>query len=873
MTQCKITNYYHFSLPSVANFDKDKKSRSTSRTPGEQLPRDDYFEEQPQLSPHDETDALQEPAVNETEPVRDGLAVGYNTEQLELARQLKEEFGSGSKKSKKKDKKRGSLLRSNTEDDFSSESMSRDLDFQDSLEAPQPSNLDTVPDAGDDESANVTKKSKRDKKVKKRGSLVPDTGDDLSESTSRAPGQDENGSTTLAIISDKLSAEPIPIDTMDESPSVTKKEKKEKKDKKDKSKNRNNVVRSMMEDDASDSLSKQVEAFQNASEDKSGEADQVEPLPAEEEDSSFSTKAKKNKKKRQSTVALDDPIEIPQIEAEILPTGEPLTSGNTPASDEYEISSTKKSKKKYKNNRGSLLRNESFDGAFEQQSDERDLQPDSDNSGPTETSSAAIPLIDEPQEDDFQTRSKSKRDKKKRGSLLRNESSDDTLQQESEERPLQLDSDNFGQSENVSAATPRPDEQQDDFYTPSKKSKKGKAKRGSLLRNESFPGQDDSDMQPELENLSARDEVSGDTSSVPLADEEYSFESPKKSKKKDKKDKKKRGSNLDEITEQGTAEPENPETSKDLSELASAVPGGDNQDDVPTKDSNKDKKQQSGVSTPVEVAVVPELESSKAPSEVTSTPTNVLESVGTITALPLTESATKYPDVVDQESQNEASQFTSKVSNKEDKYESVQPSFDAKDVDNSTSKSPSLVGATHTGIPTPASVEELALESISQPVLNEDAAIGEITSQAVDEASRDFFGGGQFTKKSSKKEKKRKVSTKFDSENLSGISTPLDPVSAPRTIDEPSLPAEPVLDSIATPTPTPQDTVEDTMDDWDSFPAERKKDKKMRKDSSKPDLEAISLSSEPTLEPSKDVSLTPLPVDQTIEDSAITETL
>lgn len=122
---------------------KGKKSRSTSRTPGEEMPRDDYFGNESQAPSSeqpaaDELPALPEsPAIDESEAVHDELAVAYNSEQLDLARQLKEEIGSGSSKKGKKDKKRGSLLRTNTEDESSSTPSVKDEDFQESAESPQ----------------------------------------------------------------------------------------------------------------------------------------------------------------------------------------------------------------------------------------------------------------------------------------------------------------------------------------------------------------------------------------------------------------------------------------------------------------------------------------------------------------------------------------------------------------------------------------------------------------------------------------------------------------------------------------------------------------------------------------------------------------
>jgi hypothetical protein len=103
---------------------KDKKRQSTSQTPTQEAEvRGDYFGQPLQTSA---IDSLQtdntigdvESGTISHDDSRDGLAVGYSVDQLDLARQLQEEFGSGSKNPKKdkKDKKRRSLLRDSTDD-------------------------------------------------------------------------------------------------------------------------------------------------------------------------------------------------------------------------------------------------------------------------------------------------------------------------------------------------------------------------------------------------------------------------------------------------------------------------------------------------------------------------------------------------------------------------------------------------------------------------------------------------------------------------------------------------------------------------------------------------------------------------------------
>jgi hypothetical protein len=175
---------------------KDKKRRSTSQTPLEQEPNDDYFGgsapvpvsddiEQDQRAPTPESNA-------DTGLASENLALGYNEEELEPARQLKEEFGSSSKKSKKdkKDKKRGSLLRTNTEDEFSFDAQPRDGNNSEALQTL--AGVSTSNETQDD-STFVTKKSKKDKKGKKRASLLPETqGDAASSELISQPADEED---------------------------------------------------------------------------------------------------------------------------------------------------------------------------------------------------------------------------------------------------------------------------------------------------------------------------------------------------------------------------------------------------------------------------------------------------------------------------------------------------------------------------------------------------------------------------------------------------------------------------------------------------------------------------------------------------------
>lgn len=168
---------------------KDKRRRSASQTPvRESKPSDDYFGQRSQSVDHDlpqiqNVTDNSNPGLVIEEPVRDGLAVGYSEDQLELARQLKDEFGSGSKKSKK-DKKRQGLSRSTTSDFSATDQIPGDID-----EGVIPDIGGGIPNEGVlpeslDEYAIVRKKGKKDKKGRKRdsGAKIND-GENLPQNT------------------------------------------------------------------------------------------------------------------------------------------------------------------------------------------------------------------------------------------------------------------------------------------------------------------------------------------------------------------------------------------------------------------------------------------------------------------------------------------------------------------------------------------------------------------------------------------------------------------------------------------------------------------------------------------------------------------
>ncbi|PVH88443.1 hypothetical protein DL98DRAFT_566075 [Cadophora sp. DSE1049] len=740
---------------------KDKKRRSTSQTAVEHEPWNDDFGDQSQFPGSEpvsggDISAHSEAIVHENLPVRDGLAVGYKADQLELARQLKEEFGSGSKKKgkDKKDKKRGSLVRSNTEDDFSSDPISGSMDDQPPFDALKQDSAGT-PDADDDFAA-VGKKSKGKKDKKgKRGSLLPSTLDDVlpSESGSEDPALSQAyGART--VFGEELSAEPASTELEDEFATIGKKDKKSKKGKK-----RDSLLRSTTDDDSSDNFAKQAEALHDATECKSGETQIMEPPTTEpEEDFELSAKkTKKDKKKRQSSTAVDDFTDRSINESQPLPNEELSTVDTADSAstqvigepeDDFGFPSSKKKDKKKK--RGSLLRNESFNVNSEEQSEDLGKVPEADS----QRDVSIAPVIDEQQDDfDFSPSKKSKEDKKKRGSLLRNESFNANSEEQVEGSDLQSKPGNDPDFGEAAIATAVNEEQQDDLEFSSKKSKQ---KRGSLRTSATLDG------VPEPQSHDSVVQVEADTTdkdgSAPSAlgdvDQVADFEIKPKKSGKDKKNKRK--------STQQTFNAEDPFKNSDEPSSSRNLDLGDG--------------------------------------------------------------------YVKSEPQNQVS------------------------------------------------IDEPSSEPATTHALDEENVPSQAASQAEDEKSEDVFGDFAFTKKSKKKDKKRKDSTKADSEDASGFSTPpLDPLSEPRIVDEMSLPTEPVSENSplggheehslnASMAPAPDESV----DDWDDFSTKKSK-KKKRKDSSKPDSEGISIPSEPILEPSKDVALTPLPLDQIAGDSVMPE--
>jgi hypothetical protein len=896
---------------------KDKKRRSTSQTPLEQEPRDDYFcgPSQPPLHDEDQDRGASMPYSNaETGPTRDGLAVGYKKEQLELARQLKEEFGSGSKKSKKdkKDKKRGSLLRTNTEDNFSSDAQPGDAESG-NFEAPQPDFAEAGPaDEPEDEFSFVTKKSKKDKKDKKRGSLLrSNTEDDLSLDAQPRDADSRNFEAQQEL------AEASPINVPeDESAFVTKKSKKDKKGKK---------RASLLPDTQGDVFPSETISSPTNTAAKTRDIDAPEPAPFEEvpnesaqleDDFGFTKKSEKDEegKKRDSVLQTSAEDDLPSetrfegrdesrnVDVLAQPDFTPEFSAEpvvVEPEDEFSTS-TKKSKKDKKGKKpDSVLQSaaeedipivdfgkevETLHASRDTELREIDLEPaqaapEADWSVPEKPSKKkrqskiaqeqpySQPEVEasstQPEQglsmpnitseaieasDDFGFSSKkSKKDKKKRGSLLRSATFDETPEEKASEMHPEYESRDLV-DETGAAIAPLADEQDDGFEYSSKKSKKDKKKRGSLLRSSTFdeiPTEQAKDVkfQPDSENRDLGDDISATIASAAADDQNDEFEY---SSKKSKKDKKKRGSllrssTLDETpTEQVKDDkvPPEPESQDLVGDAGAAVaPLADDQageSEYSSKKSKKDKKKRKSLPQTTMLEDLPkEIEQPRKQDDA------VLSSVAEDSRPSILETD-RAPEPAIRES-----------------------TFDE---DKSLSQPANII-----------TEREDSQTATREAAFEEDISINQPEDEASTNGPPDIFHNFAFTTKKSKKDKKnRKDSTKDDSEEASGVSTPLDPMAEPKPIVEASIPAEkedtipsdqPLerdLDSLTVPASAQQE--EEPTDEWSSFSAKKSKKDKKRKGSSKTALLGPSITGlEPILDPEVAIEERQLPTNDLME--------
>jgi hypothetical protein len=838
---------------------KDKKRRSTSQTPTHELePQTDYFGDTAQHLAEDtsrDLEGAEDPGsiILNKKSTRDGLAVGYNEDQLELARQLKEEFSSGSKKSKKDKKKRQSLLRSTTEDDFSSdyppkdEDESRDIDLQNAT-ITGPGLSEPTPAEAEDVFAFIPKKSKEDKRGKKLESLVPAAIEDEVPlgTITRAVAEVANTEASIGVEPSEL-----PAETPEDEFSLTKKKSKDKKGKK-----RDSLLRSTTDDtSSSDNFGKAVEALHNTHEDPSEEiGPSGEPDLAPFEDEWSSTP----KKSKQSLAAQDDSWDQQAAEGDLTQfqaSEEPSTADVTAVSSANEAShettddfgfSTKKSKKN-KKKRQSLLRSSStFDEPSEEQIEETSPSQESTHQNIAADPPALTPALADEQGDGFEfTSKKSRKDRKKRQgtqqSFLADEvprDFDDSLSAKQDPHVIE-EPKNEIQEPIVETANPDrasyatnledksleqpptepaeeyPEAQFENFAFTTKKSKKDKKKRKDSSVPESdeplgvstpigpieeasatiakpsppterIPEKVEASEEPSRRELteSSPAEVGTEDLSVDAADEWGAF-----STKTSKKDKKKSKSGVSTPSEEIPLENEIA-TTKDLADVQepkeistpAADPVEDEWDSFTTKRSKKDKKnRKSGLSAPIEdTSMQTETISAQEPIDV--------------------EASKDVSERAQDPVEDHWDSFTTKKSKKDKKNKS--------------------------GLSTP--LEEIAPETeiigerdvagITEPKLEE-------LEIAVDEE------WGSFKTKKSKKDKKK---------NKSGLSTPLDTALDPEATTSKEIVNEPTPqfeEASAEPDLNSQSKLQDTEelkskpkeefdDEWGSFTTKKsKKDK------------------------------------------------
>jgi hypothetical protein len=825
---------------------KDKKRRSTSQTPQEQDPsNDDYFGASAQ-APVSDTPYSEEPAsIAELSPgndaTRDGLAVGYKEEQLEPTRQLKEEFGSGSKKSKKgkKDKKSQNLGRKDLDDGFSSsipagepdESLGRDVPAP-ALETTEAGPSEPLNAEPEDEFAFVSKKSKKDKKGKKRDSLARNTTDDNLPSDAQ-----ESRDVDIAQPEVAPQAEPETVPPTDDFEFSTKKSKKDKKGKK-----RESLLRSTTDDNlSSDAPAKESEArdadvSQPDVQETSREPETAEPVDEFEFTTKKSKKDKKGKKRESlvqtpadevptPVVAAPEVTEPSAIESRDIDVSQPTWGQESPRepeigvpADEFAFTTKKTKKDKKGKNRESFIPSaadaevapDQFGQAVEALHNARDLPSEEIVDAPSEPVAAI-------EEEWAVPGKKSKKDKKKRQSLAAQDEA--TAQPATEVDPVSTTEE---PSTTVSSATEAVTEPLDDFGFTSKKSKKDKKKRQSLLRSSTFddtpePPTEETDLQ--IASGSQDVDVHKESEPVPAAEQDDGFEF---TSKKSKKDKEKRQS----MPEPSATE----DVPRDLQEPTSIEESG-------TRDIESESQQQHSMPVDVPLVSAPEAENREPALD-----------DATFGRPPLEIAAEVAPE--EPESQFEEFSF-SKKSKKDKKKRKDSSKPDSEEVSGISTPLDPLTETTN--VPAEPSLPE---ETVQQ----KPSIVEELRKPKVDADGTGVWDA--FSTKKSKKDKKKK---KNDSKDTSGeppaAPTPIDAV--PKDIPESSLASDNAVEKAAVEEPrelqldpeipaTEQDVIEEPeQDEWSSFSSGKtsKRDKKKRKSGLSTPIETIPEASGPIEEP------------------------
>ena len=860
---------------------KDKKRRSTSQTPTQQPEvQDDYFGTSPlpvlESSTNEKTFSAPEEGTEEKDFPHDGLAAGYKEDQLELARQLKEEFSSGSKKSKK-DKKRQSLSRGISDDYASPKESPLDVE-NDGIR-----NLEDGAEP-EDEFAIVAKKSKKDKKGKKRESLVPTV--DVAETlfASNLPGSSKTVDENLPIQSESVEEAIVPEEEFS-----LKKSKKDKKGKKGGS------LTPTVRDMDTTSGSNVEDASQIEDMNVPIQSKGFEELAIAEEEFSFK-KSKKDKKgkKRDSVLRtvtnktdspdnfgneietlgdtrnLDSPMEpinakdipanestIPEVQAPLFEEPQlilgkdsvhdkepPLTVASIPDPesisepiDDWSLPSKKSKKDKKK--RDTQPPTPSHETPTVQQPSINDFEKDQPTEEPVDKTTDMITPIGESQNDEFAfTTKKSKKEKKNR------KSTQNVFDEEVSQIPATTNQlPETPVNEVVTPLEPEIGAQDDSFEFTTKKSKKDKKNRKTTQA--SFDEEESRIPESQIAESSIEQPkgVPTDEAAAPIIPEteaqidDFAF-STKKSKK-DKKNRKSLQSTMD--IGSGFDDSSQIQPIEDIAiepEIPAEAP--DDTFEFTTKKSKKDKKNRKSLqaTTPEEVtATIDNLSTDRSLlSSHTSVAEDILKAGNLVNVVPQTTDTvvqsldlptTDPPiqqdllnqpatDIVDtpKDSFDEFS-FASKKSkkSKRDRKDSSRSPNENSGVSTPTDPIPESISAAVDAVPLTEETPASSTARVEPTSLPFDAITNTETEQPDEE-------WGNFSTKKSKKDKKKLKS---------GLSTPLEPelvqekvvaeaVDAPESIQA-SLPVE-----------TVEESLEQPEEEWGTFALKKsKKDKKKGK--------------------------------------------
>ncbi|TVY90866.1 hypothetical protein LAWI1_G008796, partial [Lachnellula willkommii] len=838
---------------------KSKKSRSTSQTPLEQeTPDDDYFGASAQ-APVLDAPSSEEPAnIPEASPAdettRDGLAAGYKEEQLELARQLKEEFGSGSKSKKgKKDKKRQSPGRTNTDDDFSSSVPVGEAEGSLERDAPAPQTTEAGPTdpqiaEPEDEFASVGKKSKKDKKGKKRENLIRTTTEESSPSEIQEPRdtdvpQPETAETRdadipLPEVTETRDADvprpeivqeaaPQNVQPVDDFEFTSKKSKKDKKSKK-----RDTLLRGTTDDNLNSDAPKESDALDVGTsqpetvEEPSQELDTAKPADEFESTTKKSKKDKKGKKRENlgqstpdenvvpeaSVPSADEPREVDISQPENIASEEALPKPEAEPIDDFAIT-TKNSKKDKKGKKREALSQTTPDEHVvpdavvpEAPVPSADKSPEPDISQP-ETSQEIIrePEAAEPVDEFAFTSKKSKKDKKgkKKENSAPTNAPDETAPVETtpiETAPVETAPDETAPVETAPVETAPIETAPVDF-----------GKDVEALHN-------------------ARDIDSEDIVATPseLPPAEDNWAVPAKKSKKDKKKRQSLPTQDDPDQLHSDASPAPTPASEEPSAATSPAiepvsEPADNFDSTSKKSKKSNKKRQSLLQSST-IDETPEQQVEDQDLEVASSS----QDIKNIESLPFAERDDGFETTSKKSKKGKKKdrQNTQELSTTEDVSGAFQEPVGIEQGDEVTTQTHDPVLSSEDPTPAPDS-------SSHEPALDE-GTLDQPAPDAPQGESENLFDEFSSSKKSKKDKKKRKDSSKPSSEEVSGISTPLDPLA--ETKEQPtesSIPKEAeqekpsVIAEILNPAPKVD---AEATGVWDAFSTKKpKKDKKDKK--------------------------------------------